>query len=137
MTFEPQKQPLWFESFQNTIFKAAGCESIGFDACNINYYPDGHYKLDPHADDEPIFGDPKGNIPILSLSIGADRIFQLIDNKTKDVRPVLLRQGDLLFMGGNLQSTHKHALPQSRNTGPRLNFTWRVVANHDYGCLSC
>jgi alkylated DNA repair dioxygenase AlkB len=63
----------------------------------------------------------------LSLSVGQSRQFLVRNNLTRKVTPIMLHNGDLLYMGGYVQSTHQHMLPPAAGSGPRLNFTWRRI----------
>ena len=128
LKFKPTDFPSWFVNFQKRVFVAAGVNHHEFNSCNVNYYHDGSEYVDWHADDEPLFGDSKTEIPILSLSIGQSRQFLVRNNSTKKITQILLNNGDLLFMGGYVQSTHQHMLPLAAGqNGPRLNFTWRRI----------
>ena len=126
LKFKPNDFPSWFLKFQKLVFDAAGVHDCEFNSCNVNYYYDGSEYVDWHADDEPLFGDSNTKVPILSLSIGQSRQFLVRNNLTRKITPIDLNNGDLLFMGGYLQSTHKHMLALAAGAcEPRLNFTWR------------
>ena len=127
LTFYPQDFPSWFVEFQKSVFAVAQVEDIGFNSCNVNYYHDGSEYVDWHADDEAIFGNAQSIVPILSLSIGQSRDFLIKSNETDLITTLCLGDGDLLFMGGLLQATHKHQVPKSSCRGGRLNFTWRRI----------
>ena len=122
----------WFTSFTHTIVKVAQLEHLGFNSCNLNWYKSGHNSLAWHQDDESLFRfSPQDVVPILSLSIGASRNFLLRKIGDSHISSVPLHNGDLLYMGGLLQTTHKHKVaPSTAADGEwRLNFTWRVVVN--------
>jgi len=132
LSFSPQAPPTWFAAFQLQVFKAAGLEHIGFDCCNLNLYNGKEDWLDWHADNEQLFQDCSG-VPILSLSLGATRLFQFKCKSTHVISDVTLTDGDLVFMGGTLQKTHLHRLPPApRNIHKimRINCTWRVITKH-------
>ena len=139
LVFDPHPLPPWFTKMQEKVFEVAGVKGMGLNSCNANYYPDGHHHLDWHSDNEPLFGsqDKGRDVPILSLSIGAGRMFLVKHLASGKVVPVQLHSGDLLFMGGALQSTHKHKVPKSQVPGPRLNFTWRRIVHHTDECIQC
>lgn len=90
-----------------------------------NYYRDGSDSMDWHADDEAELGpDPV----IASLSLGAERTFQLRHNKTKEKISINLPHGSLLVMGPKIQSFWKHRIAKVRDLQePRVNFTFRYV----------
>jgi len=72
--------------------------------------------------------------PIFSLSWGGPRRFVLKPKKNVVgiARDFVLRDGDLLVMGGTTQKTHKHEVPKWRKTkdhflpGKRINWTLRA-----------
>ncbi|MDD2769528.1 MAG: alpha-ketoglutarate-dependent dioxygenase AlkB [Methylococcus sp.] len=63
-----------------------------------------------HADDEPELGERPF---IASLSLGGERTFRIRHRRTGRTLDVLLRDGDLLLMGGALQSYWKHCVPKT------------------------
>ena len=120
----------WFTCFTLAVVEAAKLEHIPFNSCNINWYKTGHNSLSWHQDDEDLFrSSPLDAVPILSLSIGAPRKFLLRKVGDRAISSVQLNNGDLLFMGGALQTTHRHKVSPSASDEWRLNFTWRVVVN--------
>jgi len=90
-----------------------------------NYYRDGNDSMDWHADDEAELGpDPV----IASLSLGAERTFQLRHNETKEKVSINLPHGSLLVMGPKIQTFWKHRIAKVRDLQePRVNFTFRYV----------
>ena len=133
LSFSPQTPPTWFAKFQQQVFKAAGLEHICFDCCNLDLYNGKEDWVDWHADNEKLFYDCSG-VPILSLSLGATRLFQFKNKSTHVVSDVTLTDGALVFMGGTLQKTHLHRLPPAqRNIHKinRVNLTWRKIAKHN------
>ena len=120
----------WFSSFTQTVIKAAQLEHLPFNSCNLNWYKSGQNSIPWHQDDEHLFrSSPQDVVPILSLSIGAPRNFLIKKIGESHISSVPLNNGDLLFMGGLLQTTHRHKVSPSSNEEWRLNFTWRVVVN--------
>jgi alkylated DNA repair dioxygenase AlkB len=88
-----------------------------------NWYRDGQDGVGWHADNEFCF---RKNPPVVSLSLGTPRRFQIRHRRSKKTYEWLLGNGDLLVMEGNLQSTHVHQVPRTaKPVGPRLNFTFR------------
>ena len=59
--------------------------------------------LDWHSDNEQLFHESSG-VPILSLSLGATRLFQFKNKATHQISDVTLNDGTLVFMGGALQN---------------------------------
>ena len=92
-----------------------------------NYYRDGSDSMDWHADDEAELGpDPV----IASLSLGAERTFQLRHNQTKEKVSINLPHGSLLVMGPKIQTFWKHRIAKARGMHePRVNFTFRFMDN--------
>ena len=90
-----------------------------------NYYRDGNDSMDWHADNEAELGpDPV----IASLSLGAERTFQLRHNETKEKVSINLPHGSLLVMGPKIQTFWKHRIAKVRDLQePRVNFTFRYV----------
>lgn len=93
-----------------------------FQTCVCIYYPDGNAGVDYHSD-LPAFGDTD---ILASISLGAERVFQLRENKTGKVCNQLLGHGSLLVMGQNCQERYEHALPRNPEcNSPRINLTFR------------
>ncbi|QSA99126.1 alpha-ketoglutarate-dependent dioxygenase AlkB [Methylococcus sp. EFPC2] len=89
-----------------------------------NLYRDGNDSMGWHADNEKELGDcPR----IASLSLGAERVFQLRHRHGERLE-IRLKNGSLLLMGGSLQHHWRHCLPKTRHpTGPRINLTFRRI----------
>lgn len=98
-----------------------------FNRALANYYRDGNDSMDWHADDEIELGpDPV----IASLSLGAERTFQLRHNETKEKVSINLPHGSLLVMGPKIQTFWKHRIAKVRGMHePRVNFTFRFMDN--------
>lgn len=100
-----------------------------YNACLVNWYAPEH-TIGLHSDDEP---ELDTSWPIFSLSWGGPRRFLLrpkSKNKRGVVHEVLLKDGDLLVMGGNCQDEFKHEIPKVRSTkdglvGNRISWTIR------------
>ena len=99
--------------------------SINYNSCLINLYRNGEDYMSYHSDNEKELG----SLPeIFSVSFGVKRDFLLKHNITKEVVKVLLGDGDLLIMKGNIQSFWKHSLPKrKRVVEERLNLTFRNI----------
>lgn len=97
-----------------------------FNSVLLNLYRDGRDSMGWHSDDENELGP---NPTIASVSIGAERLFHLRHktNKEKKLR-IMLTNGSLLLMSGNMQHHWQHAIPKlTRNIEPRLNLTFRLI----------
>lgn len=90
-----------------------------------NLYRDGKDSNGWHADDEKELGK---NPLIASLSLGAQRRFDLRHNLTKEKISLELESGSLLLMGGAMQHFWKHQIAKSTKvSGPRINLTFRCI----------
>lgn len=96
-----------------------------FNRALVNYYRHGKDSVDWHADDEPELGPA----PIIaSLSLGAERVFQLRHNHSKQRLAMSLPHGSLLLMGPGIQAHWQHRLAKVANLQePRVNFTFRYI----------
>lgn len=96
-----------------------------YNALLINYYRDGQDSNGWHADNEKTLGP---NPSIASISLGAERTFELKHLSTGQKKSILLAHGSLLHMHGPLQHHYKHQLPKKRAlTEARLNLTFRWI----------
>ena len=118
-----------------------------YNGCLQNWYLPEHC-IGLHADDEKCM---RADVPIISLSWGGPRRFLFrvkpgylptsSDPPKKSITPsmtakeakteLILRDGDLLVMGGTCQKTHKHEVPKLRKTmdlptSRRINWTIRA-----------
>ena len=136
LTYKPTRWPDWFETFASRIIIGAGFKDpFFFNACNINYYPDGNHHLYYHADDEELFGADMGwETCILSFSLGAERKFLMRNNESQQEWPCYLAAGDMLIMEGLFQSYFQHSIPRAPGSGPRINITFRTIRFHKRYC---
>jgi alkylated DNA repair dioxygenase AlkB len=98
-----------------------------FNSVLLNYYRDGRDSMGMHSDDEPELGaDPV----IASLSFGAARTFTLRHKHTRQTVKLALTSGSMLLMRGKTQHFWLHGINKSaRQTGPRVNLTFRFVVD--------
>ena len=98
---------------------------LEFNSVLINLYRNGIDSNGWHADDEKELGnDPC----IASLSLGAERIFELKHNQTKKKIKLKLEHGSLLCMMQGSQKYWKHQLPKDKTINePRINLTFRKI----------
>lgn len=100
-----------------------------FNSVLCNLYRDGQDSMGWHADKEPELGK---NPYIASLSLGDTRVFKFRHNKTKQTMDVLLENGSLLLMGGELQHHWRHSVPKTTKVKqPRINLTFRKILELD------
>lgn len=96
-----------------------------FNALLINYYRDGQDSNGWHADNEKSLGEEPN---IASLSVGAERRFEFKHMASGMKRNIILANGSLLHMHGQLQKHYKHQLPKIKGLQKaRLNLTFRWV----------
>ena len=86
------------------------------------------------SDNEPLFGPQ--NLPklIVSFSLGNSVEFMVRRRASSNVpSSIQLDHGDILVMGGLAQSEYEHCTA-SVLQGPRVNLTYRWVAQHTASC---
>ena len=96
-----------------------------FNGILVNYYRDGSDSMDWHADDESSLGvEPV----VASVSLGAERTFQLRHKVTRDRINVSLTHGSLFLMGPGIQDYWQHRIAKAKNlTEPRISLTFRKL----------
>jgi alkylated DNA repair dioxygenase AlkB len=96
-----------------------------FNSVLSNLYRDGNDSMGWHADKERELGPEPF---IASLSLGAERVFELRHNADREVTRVFLPHGSLLLMGGKLQRCWRHRVPKMPGIRlPRINLTFRTI----------
>ena len=99
--------------------------NLEFNAVLINLYRNGMDSNGWHADDEKELGEDPC---IASISLGAERIFELKHNQTKKKIKLKLEHGSLLCMTQGSQRFWKHQLPKDKTVDiPRINLTFRKI----------
>jgi alkylated DNA repair dioxygenase AlkB len=97
-----------------------------FNSVLLNYYRDGNDSVAWHSDDEYELGFKP---TIASVSFGQERRFdvrQKADHKRK--YSVILENGSVLLMKGDLQSLWHHRIAKSTQPmKPRVNLTFRII----------
>jgi alkylated DNA repair dioxygenase AlkB len=98
---------------------------LEFNAVLINLYRNGMDSNGWHADDEKELGDDPC---IASLSLGAERTFELKHNQSKKIIKLKLEHGSLLCMMKGSQRFWKHQLGKDKTiNAPRINLTFRKI----------
>ena len=117
---------LWSPLLQKIKLVVEKSTNTKFTSVLLNLYRDGKDSNGWHADNEKELGL---NPIIASLSFGAERVFQLKHNSNIGLKQnILLEHGSLLLMKGTTQHFWKHQIPKtSKNIGPRINLTFRVI----------
>jgi alkylated DNA repair dioxygenase AlkB len=119
---QAEKFPLFLDELRLKVQK---CTGYKYNALLINYYRDGQDSNGWHADNEKTLGP---NPSIASISLGAERNFDLKHLSTGQKKSIVLAHGSLLHMHGPLQHHYKHQLPKKRAlTEARLNLTFRWI----------
>lgn len=97
-----------------------------FSTVLLNYYRNGKDSNGWHADNEKELGT---NPIIASISLGAERIFQLKHHTIANQKiNITLENGSLLLMQGTTQHFWKHQIPKTtKPIGPRINLTFRII----------
>ena len=101
---------------------------------NLNQYAGPGSFIRWHSDNEPLFGPQ--NLPklIVSLSLGNSVEFMVRRRASGNVpSSIQLDHGDVLVMDGLAQSECEHCTA-SELQGPRVNLTYRWVAQHTASC---
>mmetsp|Transcript_139015 Transcript_139015/g.432499 ORF Transcript_139015/g.432499 Transcript_139015/m.432499 type:complete len:354 (-) Transcript_139015:132-1193(-) len=137
---DPTQFPDWMIELMEAVMPFCGLRGQGRwpNCCNLNLYEDGGMSVGWHADDEDLFQGKASDCPIISLSLGQARTFELRARGAGDDAPaasrVLLRSGDLMTMEGLTQKHYQHRVPRERASGPRINLTWRWIRCHQVRC---
>ncbi|ESP93051.1 alpha-ketoglutarate-dependent dioxygenase AlkB family protein [Pseudoalteromonas luteoviolacea] len=96
-----------------------------FNALLLNWYRDGLDTMGWHSDDEKELG---ATPLIVSVSLGAPRLFKIRHKQTREVMSIMLETGSCLLMTGESQRDYEHSLPkQTKVTQGRINLTFRTV----------
>jgi len=94
-----------------------------FNGVLVNYYRNGDDHLGWHSDDELI----NGSEPLIaSISLGAERRFDMRHRESGETVSTPLRHGSLLVMSGLSQRCWEHRIPKiPRLADARVNLTFR------------
>ena len=104
------------------------CERVAgraFNSVLLNLYRDGDDSVAWHSDDEPELGEQP---VIASLSLGAERRFDLRHRETGQTIRTRLPVGSLVVMSGDCQRDWSHQIAKTKKVRrPRINLTFRSV----------
>jgi len=96
-----------------------------FNSLLLNYYRDGKDSIGWHSDNERELGQ---NPIVPSISLGAERVFQIRHTKSKEKKEYTLKHGSLLIMGGTMQHYWQHCVPKTTKVNEgRINLTFRNI----------
>jgi alkylated DNA repair dioxygenase AlkB len=100
---------------------------LNYDVCLLNYYKDGTHNLGSHSDNER---DLVKGSPIVSISLGAERFFDIQHKFLKNIKKrLVLKNGSLLVMGKGMQKNYKHGIPKQMTVKEgRINLTFRCIS---------
>ncbi len=115
----------WNEPLLKIKHSIENYTKASYNACLLNLYHDGNEGMGWHSDDEK---EIMPNSSIASLSLGAERKFSFKNKVTKETISIVLENGSLLEMKGNIQKNWWHAMPKtSKVSKPRINLTFRQM----------
>ena len=101
---------------------------------NVNQYAGRGSFIRWHSDNEPLFGPQNSPKHMVSMSLGHSVEFEVHRRASSDVpSSSTLDQCDLLVMDGLAQSEYEHCTASGLQ-GPRVNLTYRWVAQHTASC---
>jgi len=92
----------------------------------VNWYNNGKEYIGWHSDDEKQI---KKCTPIISITFGAERDFQIREKKNKKNKiSIKLQNNSYLIMGGDFQDEFQHQLPRRlKCKEKRINITFREI----------
>lgn len=119
----PRVPQSWTPSLLSIRAMCEGQTNHTFNGVLVNFYRDGNDYLGWHSDDELVNGpEPL----IASISLGAERRFEMRHRESGDIASVMLSHGSLLVMSGLSQKCWEHRVPKMpRLTDSRVNLTFR------------
>jgi alkylated DNA repair dioxygenase AlkB len=97
---------------------------VDLNSCLVNWYRDGNDSMGWHSDREPELRDA-----IVSVTLGAERVFQLREGRRGPPISVALPHGSVLVMSIASQQRFAHRVPKQSGAGERLNLAFRKVVS--------
>lgn len=133
VTVSPTEFPPWMMEVMRAFMPLCGLTEpeLWPNSCNLNMYSNGQMSVGWHADDEAIFKGKIEDARIISVSLGAERTFELRQSSAdqeegvRDKYVMNLGNGDVCTMEGLTQKYYQHRVPKEKASGPRINFTDR------------
>lgn len=101
-----------------------------FNACLLNYYPDGNVGITPHSDNVRELVPPA---VVASVSLGATRTFRLESKDKQEKVDIPLKDGAVLIMGDRCQDLYVHSIPKQKCDSPRISLTFRQFKQRNEG----
>jgi alkylated DNA repair dioxygenase AlkB len=115
----------WTSLLSDIRAKDELCLDFSFNSVLVNWYRNGEDYVGWHADNEPELGEQPF---IVSLTFGAERLFEFRHKKSSKNGRLLLRSGTLLIMRPDFQHHWLHSVPIEKNLMEgRINLTFRKV----------
>ena len=115
----------WTSLLSDIRAKIELCLDFSFNSVLVNWYRNGEDYVGWHADNERKLGEQPF---IVSLTFGAERLFEFRHKKSLESGSLLLRSGTLLIMRPNFQRHWLHSVPIEKNLmAGRINLTFRKV----------
>jgi alkylated DNA repair dioxygenase AlkB len=116
----------WTQPLNELRRKIEAASNATYNSVLLNLYRHGADSVAWHADDERELGEEPN---IASISLGAERKFQLRRRTGKEIVDVILADGSLLIMSGSLQQNWLHQIPkQPKIERERINLTFRRIS---------
>ena len=101
---------------------------------NLNQYAGSGSFIRWHSDNEPLFGPQNSPKLVVCLSLGNSVEFMVRRRAPSNIpSSIRLDHGDVLVMDGLAQSEYEHCTATELQ-GPRVNLTYRCVAQHTASC---
>ena len=115
----------WTSLLSDIRAKIELCLDFSFNSVLVNWYRNGEDYVGWHADNERELGEQPF---IVSLTFGAERLFEFRHKKSLESGSMLLRNGTLLIMRPDFQHHWLHSVPIEKNLMEgRINLTFRKV----------
>jgi alkylated DNA repair dioxygenase AlkB len=118
----------WTAELLTIKAKIEAISGVHFNRVLLNFYRDGNDSVAWHSDTLPSDGI---HHPIASVTFGETRLFKVRHKINKDLPQlsIHLTHGSFLLMSDTLQDHYEHHVPKTnRNTGGRINLTFRISA---------
>lgn len=122
LTLQPNNWITELQAIKNKIEPIAG---VAFNSVLLNLYRNGNDSISWHSDNEKELGI---NPVIASVNFGETRTFQIRHIRTNEKIDIILKNGSLLIMQGEMQHYWQHQVPKTNKVvNERINLTFRVL----------
>ena len=97
-----------------------------FNQVLVNWYENGQHYIGAHTDNEPQIIK---NSPILSISLGAERIMRIRFKETNEiVKDIIFKDRSYIIMCGEMQKYYTHEIIKSNTNDKRISLTFRMFS---------